>query len=226
MMIRTSLSPSDVTPAAYLLPSAMSLSSRAATRGSTIADVYPVADWRSARSLGGQLDGVAGVDLGELARDRRGRSGARSRSCRSPRRRSRPGPCCPACAGTVFSPAATRSMLAAGRCCAPRCGWSGRAPARSGSARGRAHSSPFSQSDFARRFSASASAPSSRSLRLVPPRLPLRGGRACAIAWSASWRFVRVRLTGLWSLVSTSGKVTGRFVLSGPRSWGATGSRV
>ena len=35
MMIRTSLSPSEVTPAAYLLPSAMSLSRRAATRGST-----------------------------------------------------------------------------------------------------------------------------------------------------------------------------------------------
>ena len=35
MMIRTSLSPSDVTPAAYLLPSAMSFSRRAATRGST-----------------------------------------------------------------------------------------------------------------------------------------------------------------------------------------------
>ena len=35
MMIRTSLSPSEVTPATYLLPSAMSLSRRAATRGST-----------------------------------------------------------------------------------------------------------------------------------------------------------------------------------------------
>ncbi len=31
---------------------------------------------------------------------------------------------------------------------------------------------------------------------------------AWAMAWSASCRFVRVRLTGLWSLVSTSGKVT------------------
>ena len=47
MMIRTSLSPSDVTPAAYLLPSAMSLSSRAATRGSTTPIRIAVAGARS-----------------------------------------------------------------------------------------------------------------------------------------------------------------------------------
>src|SRR5881396_3901129 len=35
MMIRTSCAPSEVTPARYLLPSAMSFSRRAATRGST-----------------------------------------------------------------------------------------------------------------------------------------------------------------------------------------------
>ena len=67
-MIRTSLSPSDVTPAAYLLPSAISLSSRAATRGSTTPMRTPLLMRDEPVALGGQLDRVARVDLGELAR--------------------------------------------------------------------------------------------------------------------------------------------------------------
>ena len=39
---------------------------------------------------------------------------------------------------------------------------------------------------------------------------------ACAIAWSASCRFWRVRLTGLWAVLSISGKVTRR---SSFRAW-------
>src|SRR4026208_504631 len=42
MMIRTSTAPSEVTPARYLLPSAMSLSRRAATRGSTTPSRIPL----------------------------------------------------------------------------------------------------------------------------------------------------------------------------------------
>ena len=47
MIRRTSLSPRLVTPAAYLLPSAMSLSSRAATRGSTTPMRTPLLSARS-----------------------------------------------------------------------------------------------------------------------------------------------------------------------------------
>ena len=68
MMIRTSLSPSEVTPAAYLLPSAMSLSRRAATRGSTTPMRTPLLMGDQAVALGRQLDRVARVDLGQLAR--------------------------------------------------------------------------------------------------------------------------------------------------------------
>ena len=59
---------------------------------------------------GRQLDAVAGVDLGELAGAGQVGQDRRSRSCRSPRRRSRPAPCCPPWAGTVFSPASTSSI--------------------------------------------------------------------------------------------------------------------
>ena len=66
MMIRTSLSPRLVTPAAYLLPSAMSLSRRAATRGSTTPIRMPLLVAMRRAALGRQLDGVARVDLGQL----------------------------------------------------------------------------------------------------------------------------------------------------------------
>ena len=68
MMIRTSLSPSDVTPAAYLLPSAISLSRRAATRGSTTPMRTPLLMRDEPVALRRELDRVARVDLGQLAR--------------------------------------------------------------------------------------------------------------------------------------------------------------
>ena len=57
-----------MTPAAYLLPSAMSLSRRAATRGSTTPMRIPLLIAISRLSSGIELDVVAGVDLGQLAR--------------------------------------------------------------------------------------------------------------------------------------------------------------
>ena len=44
---------------------------------------------------------------------------------------------------------------------------------------------------------------------------------AWAIAWSASCRFWRVRLTGLWAVVSMSGKVTRRSSFRGAARFGA-----
>src|SRR5688572_27028192 len=69
---------------------------------------------------------------------------------------------------------------------------------------------PSSQSALASRFSASASGPSSSSLRFVAAASVQSAPAAWAMACSASCRFCRVRLTGLCALVSTSGeKVTG-----------------
>ena len=100
-----------MTPAAYLLPSAMSLSRRAATRGSTTPMRMPLliairrlpsgisstaspgltwASWRGVGQVGQEREaGLAGL----LDEDRR------------------PGALLPSWAGTVFSPAATSSIL-------------------------------------------------------------------------------------------------------------------
>src|SRR5215213_313292 len=81
MMIRTSLSPRDVTPAAYLLPSAMSFRRRAATRGSTIPIRIPLLNaikrlpsgvsstaspgftWASLRGFGRSVRNAKAVDV-------------------------------------------------------------------------------------------------------------------------------------------------------------------
>ena len=208
MMIRTSLSPSDVTPAAYLLPSAISLSRRAATRGSTTPIRIAVAERDEPVALGGQLDRVARVDLGELARVGAGRSGTRSRSCRSPRRRSLTG---------RLAALLGRDGLLAGR------------DEQHLEPVDVALGDPVRRIEGERRLVVLAGRAELAELpeRLGQPVLGLGvrararagGGSssaasahwaavAWAMAWSASWRFWRVRLTGLWCLVSTSGKVT------------------
>ena len=75
------------------------------------ADAHAVADRDQAVALGRQLDVVARVDLGQLARVGQVGQEREARSCRSPRRRSETGALLPSCAGTVFSPAATSSIL-------------------------------------------------------------------------------------------------------------------
>ena len=221
MMIRTSLSPSEVTPAAYLLPSAMSLSRRAATRGSTTPMRMPLLKAMRRLPSGVELDRVARVDLGELARVGEVDAGRRSRSCRSPRRRSGPGPCCPPGAGTVFSPAATSSVLE---------------PVDV------ALGDPVRRVERERRLVVLARR---AELAQLPERLgqavlglgvgaeleQARGwsrrasahwpAAAWAIACSASWRFVRGQVDGARALVSMSGKVTRRSSFRGAARFGA-----
>ena len=68
MMIRTSLSPSDVTPGGVLVAVGDELEQAGGDARLHDADPHPVAGRDQAAALGRQLDGVARVHLGELAR--------------------------------------------------------------------------------------------------------------------------------------------------------------
>ena len=107
--MRTSLSPRLVTPAAYLLPSAMSFSRRAATRGSTTPMGTPLeVAWRRGptRLSSTASPGLTWASSRELARSTRWAKPVLPVSST----KMLTGALLPGLAGTVFLPASARSV--------------------------------------------------------------------------------------------------------------------
>ena len=99
--------------------------------------------------------------------------------------------------------------LAGGRCCARRCGSSGRARAPSGSARARRELAQLPERLGQAVLGLGVGAQLEQAAVGLGRLGPLGGG-ACAIACSASWRRRRVWPPGVWAAASISGKVTER----------------
>ena len=109
--MRTSLSPSEVTPAGVLVAVGHELEQAGGDARLDDADPDPVAVRDQAVALGRQLDRVARVDLGQLG-------AGLARSVRNAKpvlpvssTKMLTGALLPSWAGTVFSPAATSSIL-------------------------------------------------------------------------------------------------------------------
>ena len=213
MMIRTSLSPRRRDAGGVLVAVGDELEQAGRDARLDDADPHAVADRDQPVALGRQLDRVARVDLGQLARVGAGRSGTRSRSCRSPRRRSRPAPCCPAWPGRS-SRRRRRAARAGGRCSARRSGSSGRARAPSGSARGPPPARPAPRAPWRGGSRPRHRGPSRGCLRFVSAASAHSAAVAAAMACSTSWRLRRTELAALAAGFSRSWNVTGGFVLS------------
>ena len=200
MMIRTSLSPSDVTPAAYLLPSAMSLSRRAATRGSTTPIRTPLL-WRSAgcpracsSTASPGLTWASSRGWGEVGQEREaGLAGLLDEDA--------DGRLAPlSCRHGLLAGLDEQHLEAVDVALGDPVGRD-RARGPSGSARARRPARPAPRAPWPAGSPPRRPGPSSSSLRFVSAASAHWAAAACAIAWSASWRFsagLVDRASGRW----------------------------